>query len=246
MSSRFENKVVLITGGGTGIGKATAVAFLEEGANVVISGRRQSVLEATTKELGTSAHFVVGDVSERGIPTAIVEETIAKYGQLDVLVNNAGTVTISPLGETSDEEIERVYAVNVFAMLALTREALPHLIKSKGSIINISATAANGAMADISIFASSKAALNNATRDLAVEFGPSGVRINAVAPGVTASEMSAGSQSDEQMYATIIGMTPMGRIGEPSDIAKAVLLLASDDAGWITGQIVEASGGLWL
>ena len=113
MSSRFENKVVLITGGGTGIGKATAIAFSEEGADVVISGRRQSVLEATTKQLGASAHCVVGDITEGRIPKAMVDETIAKYGQLDVLVNNAGTVSMSPLGETSDEEIERVYRLNV-------------------------------------------------------------------------------------------------------------------------------------
>ena len=153
---------------------------------------------------------------------------------------------MNPLGETSDEEIERVYRLNVFAMLTLSREALPYLIKSKGSIINISAAASNSAMAGISIFASSKAALNNATRNLAAEFGPNGVRVNAVAPGVTESELSTGDPSEEQMLATIIGMTPLGRIGEPSDVAKAVLLLASDDAGWITGQIVDASGGLWL
>ena len=242
----FENKVVLITGGGTGIGKAAAVAFLAEGAKVVIAGRRQSVLEATTKELGTSAHFVVGDVSKSGEPKAIVDETIAKYGQLDVLVNSAGALTMGPLTETSDEEIERVYRTNVFATLALSREALPHLIKTKGSIINISSTMSNGVMAGSSVYSSSKAAVDHATRILAAEYGPSGVRVNAVAPGYTETDMSAVIRSDEQMLAMLVGQTPMGRAGEPSDVANAVLLLASDDAEWITGQVVQAAGGFML
>ncbi len=134
--NNFKNKVVLITGGGTGIGKATAAAFIAEGATVVITGRRQSVLEAATQELGDSSHFVGGDISKSGDPKMIVDETIAKYGQLDVLVNNAGTHAMGPLIETSDEEIERVYRINVFGPLVLSREALPHLIKTKGSIIN--------------------------------------------------------------------------------------------------------------
>ncbi|MCZ6671670.1 MAG: SDR family NAD(P)-dependent oxidoreductase [Verrucomicrobia bacterium] len=242
----FENKVVLITGGGTGIGKATAIVFLAEGAKVVISGRRQSVLQATTKELGTSAHFVVGDVSKSGEPKAIVDEAIAKCGQLDVLVNNAGAFSMGPLMETSDEEIERIYRTNVFATLALSREALPHLIKTKGSIINISSTVSSGVMAGSSVYASSKAAVDHITRNLAAEYGPSGVRVNAVAPGLTATDMSTGVRSDEQMLTMMVGQTPLGRLGEPSDIAKAVLLLAGDEAGWITGQIVQASGGLML
>ena len=242
----FENKVVLITGGGTGIGKAAAVAFIAEGAKVVITGRRQSVLEATTKELGASAHFVVADVSKNGEPKAIVDKTIAKYNQLDVLVNNAGAFAMGPLMETSDEEIERIYRTNVFATLALSREALPHLIKTKGSIINISSTVSKGVMAGISVYASSKAAVDHLTRNLAAESGPSGVRVNAVAPGMTATDMSAGMRSDEQMLAMMVQQTPLGRVGEPSDIAKAVLLLASDEAGWITGQIVQASGGMML
>ncbi len=242
----FEDKVVLITGGGTGIGKATAVAFLAEGAKVVIAGRRQSTLEATTKELGDSAHFVVADVSKSGEPKALVDEIIARYGQLDVLVNNAGTLTMGPLIEASDEEIERVYRTNVFALLAVSREALPHLIKTKGSIINISSTVSKAVMAGTSVYSSSKAAVDHITRVVAAESGPSGVRVNAVAPGLTQTDMSAGIQSDERMLAMMVEQTPMGRVGEPSDVANAVLLLAGDEAGWITGQVVQASGGLSL
>ena len=242
----FEDKVVLVTGGGTGIGRATAVAFLAEGASVVIAGRRQSTLEATTSELGDSVHFVVADVSKSGEPKALVDETVAKFGRLDVLVNNAGTLTMGPLTETSDEDIERVYRTNVFALLAVSREALPHLIKTKGSIINISSTVSKGVMVNTSVYSSSKAAVDHITRILAAEYGPDGVRINAVAPGLVATDMSAGVRSDDQMLAMMVEQTPMGRIGEPSDIANAVLLLAGDEAGWITGQVVQASGGMWL
>lgn len=246
MTTKFENKVILITGGGTGIGKATAMAFSAEGAKVVIVGRRQAVLEATTKELSASSRFVVGDISKSGEPKAIIDETIAKNGQLDIIVNNAAAFTRGPLTETSDEQIESVYRTNVFGLLALSREALPHLIKTKGSIINISSGAATNAIAGGSIYGSSKAAVNQLTKHLAVEFGPSGVRVNAVSPGITMTDMSAGVLSDEKMKAMMLGRTPLGRFGEPSDIANAILLLASDDAGWITGQIVQASGGFGL
>lgn len=242
----FENKVVLITGGGTGIGKATAVAFLANGAKVVIVGRRRTVLEETAKELGASTHFVVGDVSKTGEPKTIINETIAKYGRLDVLVNNAGTFIMSPLVETSDEEIERVYRVNVFALLALSREALPHLIKTKGSIINISSNSSKGVVAGTSVYASTKSAVDHMTRILAAENGPSGVRVNAVAPGLTVTDMSEGLLANDQMVQWALGQTPMGRIGEPEEIADAILLLASDNAGWITGQVVQASGGMML
>lgn len=242
----FENKVVLITGGGTGIGKATATAFVAEGANVVITGRRQSVLEKTTQELGGSVQYIVGDVSKNGVPRQIIDETIRKHGQLDVLVNNAGTGVMGPLSETRDEDIENVYRTNVFGPLALIREAVTHLVNSKGSIINITSTMSHGVMPGSAVYASSKAALDHATRTLAAELGPNGIRVNAVAPGLTVTDISADVRTDEQMLGMIVGQTPMGRPGEPYEIANAVLLLAGKGAGWITGQVVQAGGGLML
>ncbi len=242
----FENKVVLITGGGTGIGKATAIAFAAEGAKVVITGRRQSVLEETTKELGGLAHFVVGDVSKNGDPKIIVDKTIGKYGKLDVLVNNAGIGVMGPLLETSDEDIENIYRTNVFGPLALTREAITHLVKTKGCVINISSTMSHGVLPGSAVYSSTKAALDHATRLLAAELGPSGIRVNAVAPGLTDTDMAAGVRSNEQMLGVFVGQTPMGRLGEPYEIANAVLFLAGTGAGWITGQVVQAGGGLML
>ena len=242
----FENKVVLITGGGTGIGKATAASFMEQGAKVVIAGRRASVLEEAVKELGESAQFVVGDVSKRGDPKTIVDEVIKRHDRLDVVVNNAGTMAMGPVMELDDEEIERVFRTNVFSILAVSREALPHLIKTQGSIINISSTVSTSTMPGISVYAASKAAVDHITRTLAVESGSSGVRVNAVAPGLTATDMAAAASPDGQMQEMMVSQTPMGRVGEPQDIGRVVRLLASDDAGWVTGQIVQVSGGLML
>jgi len=242
----FENNVVLITGGGTGIGKATASAFIAKGAKVVITGRRQSVLEETTQELGEQAYFIAGDVSKEGEPARIIEETIRKFGRLDVLVNNAGTGKMGPLTETSDEDIESIYRTNVFAPLALIREATTHLANSKGAVINISSVAARGMMPGVAAYASSKAAVDHATRLLAAELGPMGIRVNAVAPGLTDTDITADVKSNEEMLGMIIAQTPMGRLGEPKDIANAVLLLSDSRAGWITGQSVQAGGGFLL
>ena len=243
---RFENRVVLITGGGTGIGKATATAFVSEGAKVIITGRRQNVLEETTKELGEQTCFIVGDVSKKGEAKRIIDETIEKFGQLDVLVNGAGTGAMGPLSETSDEVIESTFQTNVFGPLALIREAAPYLIESKGNVINITSVMSKGVMAGSAMYAASKAALDHVTRCLAAEYGSSGVRVNAVAPGLTATDITAELRKDEQMLGIFVAQTPMGRLGEPIDIAKTVLLLAGDEAGWVTGQVVQAGGGLML
>ncbi|HBY86589.1 MAG TPA: ketoreductase [Colwellia sp.] len=242
----FYNKVVLITGGGTGIGKATASAFIAKGATVVITGRRQEVLEQTTQELGSQSYAIAGDVSKSGEPSRIIERVIRKFGRLDVLINNAGTGSMGPLSHTTDEVIESIYRTNVFAPLALIREATVHLTETKGCVINISSVAASGMMQGVAAYASSKAAVEHATRLLAAELGPMGIRVNAVAPGLTDTDITEEVKANEQMLGMIIAQTPMGRLGEPKDIANAVLLLSNSDAGWITGQCVQAGGGYLL
>ena len=242
----FNNKVVLITGGGTGIGKATASTFIAKGATVVITGRRQEVLEQTTQELGSQSYAIAGDVSKTGEPSRIIEQVISKFGRLDVLINNAGTGSMGPLSHTTDEIIESIYRTNVFAPLALIREATIHLAETKGCVINISSVAASGMMPGVAAYASSKAAVEHATRLLAAELGPMGIRVNAVAPGLTDTDITEEVKANEQMLGMIIAQTPLGRLGEPKDIANAVLLLSNSDAGWITGQCVQAGGGYLL
>lgn len=243
---KFDKKVVLITGGGTGIGKATASNFIAQGATVVITGRRQQVLEQTAQELGAQCHTIAGDVSKNGEPNRIIEQVIGQFGQLDVLVNNAGTGSMGPLSHTTDEMIENIYRTNVFAPLALIREASLHLAETKGTVINISSVAASGMMPAVVAYASSKAAVEHATRLLAVELGPIGIRVNAVASGLTDTDITDEVKANEQLLGMIIAQTPMGRLGEPKDIANTVMLLADSRAGWVTGQCVQAGGGYLL
>jgi NAD(P)-dependent dehydrogenase (short-subunit alcohol dehydrogenase family) len=239
-----KDKVVLVTGGGTGIGKAIARRFIKLGASVVITGRRESKLSETAKELGENASYIVGDVSDTGVPKKMIQETIEKYGRLDVLVNNAGISSTGPLVDVLDVEIETVFKTNLFAPLAFIREAMSELIKTKGSVINISSVLSKGVMPEISVYSATKSAIDHSTRVLAAEYGPKGVRINAVAPGFTMTEMTEGM--DQKFVKLWIDMTPMGRAGTSDEIATVVSFLATDDAKWVTGQIIQAGGGVMI
>jgi len=240
----MKDKVVLVTGGGTGIGKAIAQRFIDLGAFIVITGRRESKLSSAIEELGKNAAYIVGDLSEPGVPKSIIRETVEKYGRLDVVVNNAGIGSGGLLIDTTDSEIESVFKTNLFAPLALIREALPELIKTKGSVINISSILSKGVMPQLSVYSAFKAGLDHATRVLAAEYGPQGVRVNAVAPGFTATEMT--QDMDPEVVQTWEDLSPFGRIGQPEEVATVVTFLASEDAKWVTGQIVQAGGGVMM
>lgn len=240
----MKYRVVLVTGGGTGIGKAIAQRFIDLGAFVVITGRRESKLADATEELGENASYIVSDISETGVPKKIVREIVERKGRLDVLVNNAGIGSGGALIDVTDSEIESVFRINLFAPLALTREALPELIKTKGSVINISSTLSKGVMPEISVYSAFKAGLDHATRVLAAEYGPQGVRVNAVAPGFTATEMT--EDMDPGFVKTWEDLSPFGRIGQPEEVASVVTFLASEEARWVTGQVVQAGGGVMM
>ena len=244
--SEYAGKVVLVTGGGTGIGKSIAAKFAEQGASVVIAGRREEVLQETARELGEKAGYVVADVSQPGEAKRLVNETISIHKKLDILVNNAGAALLGPLSEASDDVILGIYKTNVFGPLALSRECLGHLTAAKGSIINISTTMSKGVVPGSAVYSSSKAALDHATRLLAAEFGPVGIRVNGVAPGLTVTDMTKGVREDKEMLSMMVGQTPLGRVGTPDEVADAVLMLCSKRAGWVTGQVVQAGGGIML
>lgn len=240
----MKDKVILITGGGTGIGKAIAKRFIDLKANVVLTGRREGILKQATAELGEKASFIVGDVSESGTPKRIIEDVIKSHGRLDVLVNNAGTGSNGPLTEASDEEIKRVYDINIIAPLIMMKVALPELIKTKGNIVNISSTLSKGVMAEISVYSGTKAAIDHTTKVVASEYGQYGVRANVVAPGYTITEMT--KDFPQEFVDHWSNLSPLNRVGQPDEVASVMTFLASEDAKWVTGQIVQAGGGVMM
>jgi len=242
--SRFANKVALVTGGGTGIGRAVARALVAEGAKVVVTGRREEPLKQLADEHPDAVRYITTDVTEKGAPARAVGFVIEHFDRLDILVNNAGIGTLGPLVELDDAAFQQTFGVNVQGVLIATREAIPHLSKNGGAVVNISSTLAQASMPGSAAYSGSKAAVERITSALAVELGPQGIRVNSVAPGVTKSDMSDGAP--QEMLDMMVAQTPLGRLGQPEDIARAVAFLASDDASWITGQVLQSSGGLML
>lgn len=243
---RFDGKAVLVSGGGTGIGRAIALAFAREGARVAVSGRRKEPLLALVAELGKQAIAVQGDVTAPADRKRVIAEAVRALGGLDVLVNNAGVYASKPLSETTDEELDQLFQVNVVGLLGLTREALPHLQRSKGNVVNVSSVVATGVAPGTAAYSATKAAVDQLTRVLAAELGATGVRVNAVSPGLTETDMAAPLTTNPAARQAMVTQTPLGRLGQPEDIARVVTFLASPEAGWVTGQAVQASGGLLL
>lgn len=243
---RLAGKVALVTGGGSGIGLAITEAFVRDGGRVVVTGRRRDPLDAVESRFPGRIAAVSADVRARGDSARALAITLERFGNLDILVNNAGIFSRAPLGETEDDAIAEMLDVNFRGVLSWSRDALPHLAARKGCIVNVSSAASLYARPGLAAYGGSKAALNHATRILAAELGPMGVRVNAVAPGLTRTEMTAPILEDPARLDRMLSQTALGRIGEPEDIAKVVVFLASDDAAWVTGQTIAASGGLFL
>ena len=239
----FAGQVVVITGGGTGIGKGIGDAFARAGATVVVTGRRLEPLEAFKAQHGKHGDFIQMDVGIDADRRRTMDEVIARHGRLDVLINNALSIYSEAFEDLSVEQIESMYRILLVAPTILTQTALPHLVKTQGSVINISSVVAQHVAfpgAGSAIYATAKAGVSHLTRTLANELGPKGVRVNAIAPGATRSETSP---AYEESFKAIAAITPMGRVAEPEDISAVALFLASKEAGWVTGQVVGASGG---
>jgi NAD(P)-dependent dehydrogenase (short-subunit alcohol dehydrogenase family) len=243
--SDFNNKAIIVTGGGTGIGLAITEKFVENGAQVLITGRREAPLQELSKRFPEKVSFIQADVTNAEDRKKIIQTAINNYGQIDVLVNNAGVAPMSPFQDSTDKDFEQAFSTNLLAPAALIREAIPHLSKTKGSVVNTSTTIARYTMPGYAAYGVSKAGLNYLTCALAAELGPLGIRVNAVSPGATQTEMTK-DMLNEQMTEMMVSMTPMGRLGKPTDIAGGVILLASKHAGWVTGQILDVSGGFML
>ena len=243
--STFENKVALVTGGGTGIGKAIVEGLAAKGAKVVVTGRREAPLAALAEAYPEQVAYVTADVAKAGDPRRAVDFAVERFGGIDLLVNNAAVHVSKPLVETTDEDLAWIFGVNVIGLLAVTREAVPHLVARQGSVVNVGSVASAGGLAGYSAYGTSKAAVDHLTRVLAKELGPQGVRVNAVASGMTVTDMAQPILDGAPEFVEgLIAQTPLGRLGQPADIAPAALYLLSDDASWVTGQILQAAGGL--
>jgi len=244
----MNTPVVLITGALTGIGRATAVAFAREGARVVVSGRRDDAghaLASELRELGAEAEFLHADVREDDEVHGLVDKTIAKFGRLDVAVNNAGTEgTSGPVTEQSAESYATTFDTNVLGtLLSMKHELRVMQAQGHGSIINLSSLLGQRGAPGASVYTASKHAVEGLTKAAALEGSEFGVRVNAVAPGPVETDMLDRFTGSAEQKAGLIARIPLKRAGEPNEIAQAIVYLSSDRASFITGQILGVDGG---
>jgi 3-oxoacyl-[acyl-carrier protein] reductase len=245
--SKLQGKVAVVTGASKGIGAAIARALTAEGASVVVNyasskSGAENVVAAITKA-GGKAIAVHGDVSKAPDAQAIIDAAIKTYGRLDILVNNSGVYEFSPLEEITEEHFHRLFNINVLGLLLTTQAAAKHLSEG-ASIINIGSVVSRATPPNSAVYSSTKAAVDAITGVLARELGPKKIRVNTVSPGVVETEgtHTAGLIGSE-FETTAVAQTPLGRVGQPRDIAAVVVFLASEDAGWVTGERLFASGG---
>lgn len=246
----LKGRVALVTGGGTGIGRAIAEAFAFAGAKLVLAGRREDPLRRAVEEIGpANALAVTGDVTVSGDRQRILAAAEATFGRLDILVNNAGAVArMGALVETTEEDWRKTLEVNFLAPILLSKEALPLLRVRKGTILNISTGASLNPVRNFGAYGAAKAGLNHASQVLALESAPD-VRVNVICPGGVDTpifETFMGKDRAPELVNMYAEITPLGRIGQPRDIANAALFLASDAAEFITGAILTVDGGLNL
>jgi 3-oxoacyl-[acyl-carrier protein] reductase len=247
--SKLANKVAVVTGASKGIGAEIARELAAAGASVVVNyatsrdGADKVVGEITSS--GGKAAAIQGDVAKAGDVEQLFAETKRAFGQIDILVNNAGVYQFTPIEQVTEEEFHREFNTNVLGVLLATREAVKHFGPSGGSIINLGSIVSRMTPPTAAIYVATKSAVDGITRALAKELGPRKIRVNAINPGVVETEgtHSAGIiGSDFERQA--VQQTPLGRFGQPADIAPVVVFLASDDARWVTGETLFVSGGM--
>ena len=239
---KLQDKTIVVTGGGTGIGRASARRFVEEGAFVFLFGRRQDKLDAAAAELGPNARTVAGSVSDAADIDRLYAAVRAERGGLDVVFANAGTGDFGKLGEITEDSYARTFDTNVRGVLLTVQKALP-LMTAGGSIILTGSTTGVMGTASFSIYSASKAAVRNFARSWAQDLRDTGIRVNVLSPGPTKTELAYEIVGEEQFEA-FAPLVPLGRIADPSETAAVAAFLASDDSSFMTGSEVFVDGGL--
>lgn len=247
--SELTGKVAIVTGASKGIGAGIAKHLAAAGAAVAVNyassraGADKVVAEIIAN--GGKAIAVHADVAKKADVKKMVDATLASFGRLDILVNNAGVFHFQPLDAVTEADFHRQFDTNVLGMILVTQEAVKHFGTGGGSVINLTSIAGASAIPNSVVYSATKAAIDSLTRVLAAELGPRKIRVNAIAPGVTVTEgFEAMGEASKNFEAYALAQTPLGRVGQPDDIAKLAVFLASDQSAWITGERIAASGGL--
>ena len=249
-SGRLEGKVALVTGGDSGIGRAVAIAYAREGADVALTHLAEEADDAAetrrlVEDAGRRALVIEADLRERSVCDEVVSRTVEELGGLDVLVNNAGFQMAREEGieEITDERMDQVFKTNLYAAFWTTRAAVPHLRERRGCIVNNTSIQAYEPSTALLDYAATKAALNNMTVNLAADLGPDGIRVNAVAPGPIWTPLQPATQPAEKLE-EFGSETPLGRAGQPAEVAPAFVFLASErDASYVSGTVLGVTGG---
>ena len=246
----MQGKVVIVTGASSGIGRASAILFANKGATVVAVGRNEKELVSLGKSVKSKVGSIkphLADMAQMSQLERIASEAVHHHGQIDVLVNSAGIIASGTIETTNLDDWDKMFNINLRSVFVLTQKCLPHLIETKGNIVNVSSVAGTRSFPNILAYGVSKAALDQMTRSAALELASAGVRVNAVNPGVVVTNIHKRGGMDEAAYEAFLERSkeshPIGRVGTPQEVAELIFYLASDKASWITGATYQIDGG---